>query len=55
MVIAITIFVLVTIAYVFILMNEKTMNIKTEIDKSRAMKAKIREGSGGMNLLEERR
>ena len=31
------------------------MNIKTEIDKSRAMKAKMREGSQGMNMFEERR
>jgi hypothetical protein len=35
-------------------MNEKTMSIKMEIDKSRNMKSKLREGSKGMNVLEER-
>jgi hypothetical protein len=51
---AITLTMLVLLAYTFTVMNEKTMSIKMEIDKTRAMKATMREGSRGAALVSDR-
>jgi hypothetical protein len=51
---AISMMIVFVLFYTFTVMNEKTMSIKMEIDKTRAMKTTMREGSRGAALVSDR-
>ena len=42
------------ISYVFLMVNEKQMKIKQDIDRTRILRYKANEGKRGMNVLPER-
>lgn len=42
------------ISYVFLMVNEKQMKIKYDIDRTRILKFKANEGKKGMAVLSER-
>ena len=53
--IVIALIALGVIGYAFLMMNEKQMKIKQDIDRTRLLRIRANEGRKGMNLLPERK
>lgn len=52
--VVIAVMALGVISYVFLMMNEKQMNIKQEIDRTKILRQKANEGKKGMSIIPER-